>query len=221
MYIKFNSQATVFKNLNLPIQCDLYPYLIKNEPMFFSADKRFAYEHGGPLTKLFLDNLPKYWDEPEYPLILDSRVHMLKKGWWPSIPGFHHDFVCRNRSDGQPEYRNPKYKSEHIMMIVGDASITEFALGQSEFPEVPLGEICYKVWHPLVVDKIAKGELKSWKCPVNSLVLFDWNTWHQGTESTKDGWRFFIRASRNCKPKFRNEIRNQVQVYLSNPMEGW
>jgi hypothetical protein len=30
---------------------------IKNEPMFFRATREFAYNNGGALTKMFLDNL--------------------------------------------------------------------------------------------------------------------------------------------------------------------
>jgi hypothetical protein len=193
---------------------------IKNEPMLFNCDLKTASELGGPLTKAFLEALPNYWKWSD-DMVIDSRVHMLKKGWFPCIPGFHHDDVPRERSDGQPNYIKPSYHSEHVLALIGDCCPTQFATGLSTFPEVPLGEKYYKVWHPLVVEKIKKGELQSVNAPSNKLVYFDWQTWHQGVPAIKDGWRWFIRASRNTDRKPTNELRRQVQVYLDMPMEGW
>lgn len=65
---------------------------IKNEKMFFNSDLVFAYENGGPITKSFIDNLPEEWKTNS---VFDSRVHMLMPGWYPAIPGWHHDDVPR------------------------------------------------------------------------------------------------------------------------------
>ena len=107
------------------------------------------------------------------------------------------------------------------MALIGDCCPTQFAVGKSEFPDVPLGELFYKVWHPMVVEKIKKGELESVSAPSNRLIFFDWETWHQGIPAIKNGWRWFIRASINTGRKPTNELRQQVQVYLERPMEGW
>ena len=212
---------------NSQIKFEVGPYLeefsvddIKNEPMLFNCDLRHAVKLGGLITDNFLDIIPRDWFNAK-DLIIDSRVHMLMPGWYPCIPGFHHDDVPREREDGQPNYINPSYRSEHIMAVIGDCSLTEFAIGESEFPEVPLGEKYYKVWHPMVVDKIKTKELGSLKVPERRLCYFDWQSWHQGTAATKDGWRWFVRASRNTKRIPTNELRRQVQVYLESPMEGW
>ncbi len=193
---------------------------VKNEPMLFSCNYLAAFYLGGPMTKKFLHTLPEHWQNAK-DLIVDSRVHVLMPGWFPAIPGFHGDDVPRERSDGQPNYDNPSYKAEHCMAIVGDCCPTEFAVGEAEFPDVPLGEKCYKIWHPLVVEKIKNGELRSIECPTNKLVFFNWQTWHQGTRAKKNGWRWFIRATRNTNRPLLNEVRRQVQVYLDLPMEGW
>lgn len=192
---------------------------VKNEPMLFNCSVGRAFLIGGPLTRAFLESLTNSW--PDDDIVVDSRVHMLMPGFWPCIPGWHHDDVPREREDGQPNYYNPSYKSEHCMAIVGDASITDFAVGESEFEDVPLGGKYYKEWHPLVNKKIEDNELRLEKCPVGRLVFFDWQTWHQGAEATKFGWRWFIRASRNTDRCCTNEVRKQVQVYLRAPMEGW
>src|ERR1700749_4013133 len=67
--------------------------VLKNEPMFFNSDLNFAYEAGGPATRSFIDALPDGWKAE--PAVIDTRVHMLMPGWFPAIPGFHHDDVPR------------------------------------------------------------------------------------------------------------------------------
>lgn len=193
---------------------------IKNEPMLFNCDYNNAFNLGGILTRVFLSTISDEFCHSK-DLVIDSRVHMLKKGWYPCIPGFHHDDVPRERVDKQPEYDFPSYRSKHCMALIGGGSATEFALGYSQFPKVPLGEVCYKIWHPIVVDKIKSGELNSFIVPFNRLIYFNDRSWHQGTPAFADDWRFFIRASINTGRKPTNELRRQVQVYLENPMEDW
>ena len=210
-------------NSKIQIGKTVSPYsndVLKNEPMFFNCTWNYAYKNSGEPTKEFLLSLPSELHNDR--TIIDSRVHMLMPGWFPCIPGYHHDDVPREREDNQPEYHNPSYRSKHALILYnGDVCPTEFAIGESEFPEVPLGETYYKVWHPMVVDKIAKGELELVKAPNNTVVFFDDRTWHQGTQAVANGWRLFIRASWETNRIPTNEIRRQVQVYLENPMEGW
>lgn len=191
---------------------------VKIEPMLFGCDWEAAWDLGGHLTHSFLDRI-KDWKTPD--TIIDSRVHMLMPGWFPCIPGWHHDDVPRERSDGQPNYINPSYRAEHCMAIVGDASITEFAIGTAIFQDVPLGEVYYKTWHPVVEKWIELRTLSRVKVPVSRIIYFDNKAWHQGVRATKNGWRWFIRATRNSGRKHANELRRQVQVYLEFPMEGW
>lgn len=194
---------------------------IKNEPMLFSCNWESAERLGGPLTRAFLDALTTRWDN-DGNVIIDSRVHMLMPGWFPCIPGWHHDDVPRTRSDGQPNYEMPDYKSEHCMALVGgDICPTEFALGVHELPDVPLGEVFYRNWHPIVDEQVKRGEMRLWRAPTNRLVFFDWESIHQGTRAVAGGWRWFIRASRNTARTPTNELRRQVQVYLESPTDGW
>ncbi|AZV00998.1 tail sheath monomer [Escherichia phage vB_EcoM_005] len=190
----FNSQARAVGGFAQDISNDM----IKNEPMFFNCDAYFAHKHGGPITRSFIENLPEDWQcGPD--IVFDSRVHMLMPGWYPAIPGFHHDDVPRPDipvgqhfiTAGQPDYDNPRYHSEHILGLVNAG--------------------------------IESNELTKWDAPDRTLLQFDWQTWHTGSRAVSNGWRWFGRVSRNTDrvKKITNEIRVNAQVYLEFPMEGW
>jgi hypothetical protein len=197
--------------------------MVKNEPMLWRTTVANAKNSlGGPLTKAFIEALPDEWRADPNRTIIDSRSHMLMKGWYPAIPGFHHDDVVRSLSTGQPNYVNPAYRPDHVMMLVNaDVCPTEFAVGTMDFEIPPPEAKTYQVWHPLVTEAVKDGRLKSVSTPDRTLIFFDDRTWHQAIPAQKRGWRWFIRATRNTQLLPRNEVRKQVQVYLENPMEGW
>lgn len=202
---------------------------IKNEPMFFNADFNYAYLKGGPITQSFLENLPKIYQDG----VFDSRCHMLMPGWYPAIPGWHHDDVPRPLNiktgqhfltGGQPDYDNPRYKAKHIMGLVnGVICPTQFVIGKCEMQDVPPGELVYRQWHKEVEVLIKENKVKVIDCPDNHLVAFDWQAFHTGVKAVKNGWRWFGRVSIDTDrvKNITNEIRRQVQVYLEFPMEGW
>lgn len=206
---------------------------VKDEPMFFSATPKFAWQNGGPITRAFLAahfgiTLSDYaeWKLRSTNFCFDSRVHMLMPGWFPCIPGWHHDDVPRTRKDKQPNYYSPEFKSRHVLALVnGDICPTEFAVGTVKMPEVPIGQIVYKQWHILVDKYIEEGRLERVSIPSNQLIGFNWQSFHQGTRAIGTGFRWFGRLSWDAgyeqgRPHF-NEIRRQVNVYLDMPMEGW
>ena len=202
---------------------------IKKEPMFFNCDLKFAYSNGGAITKSFINNLPKdWWDN----VVFDSRVHMLMPGWYPAIPGFHHDDVPRPEipvgqhfiTAGQPDYDTPAYHSEHILGLVNaDICPTEFAIGECLMPKVEWGDLIYRKWDAEVKWLIQAGQLQSVFAKDRTLTMFNCETFHSGQKATRSGWRWFGRVSRNTDRvnKITNEIRQQAQVYLEFPMEGW
>jgi len=203
---------------------------IKNEPMFFNSDYDFAFENGGEITKSFLLSLPHEWRTQ--PLVFDSRVHMLMPGWYPAIPGWHHDDVPRQKiptgqhfiTAGQPDYDNPRYQSDHIMGLV-NASIcpTEFAIGECGMNSVNEGDLVYRQWDSEIRNLLQRGEIYKVESPDRTLLNFNCNTFHTGQKAVGNGWRWFGRVSRNTDRvnEVTNEIRAQVQVYLEFPMEGW
>lgn len=194
--------------------------MIKNEPMLHRATLAFALEYGGPLTKRFLSGIANWIGMSD--ILIDSRVHFAPfPGVYFAIPGWHHDDVPRERSDGQPEYENPSYKAEHAMCLWGNNAPTEFALGEAIFKIPPMGEKIYKVWSPMVHDMVARGELKSYSVPECQITYFDWLSWHRVVPATHKGFRFFIRATKNSRLSPRNEIRMNANIYLPILEEGW
>lgn len=202
---------------------------IKNEPMLFNCSYQGALRLGGPITKSFLANLPEGWQDD---VVIDTRVHMLMPGWFPAIPGYHHDDVPRPPVPvgqhfsiaGQPDYDAPAYHSEHILGLVGaEVAPTNFALGVSEFQRVPEGETVYRQWHKEVEAKLAAGELELFKAQDRTLYNFDWQTWHSGQVAVKHGWRWFGRISRftDRVKTTADEIRVNAQVYMELPYNGW
>lgn len=212
---------------------------IKNEVMLFNNDGFHDFNadliHGIPndITREAFCALDSDWQTSE-DLVIDSRVHMLMKNWYPCIPGYHHDDVPRTRPDGQPNYHDEQRSEHAILLLNAHVAPTEFAVGEFNFNEVPLGETVYKEWHKVVTEQIRMGQLEVVKAPDAQWVYFDDRTWHQGVGANVDfGWRFFIRVSRYYRmidgekvygPRGNprtNEVRRQVQVYMDNLHQGW
>jgi hypothetical protein len=191
---------------------------VKNEPMLFNCSVAAARELGGAISHSFLDACGVWGADG----IVDTRVHMLMPGWYPCIPGWHHDDVPRSRSDGQPNYVNPEYQAEHVLALVnGDICPTQFAVGRCEMPDVPLGDTIYRVWNDEVELQIKRGVLSRFTAPSNQLVFFNGESFHRGAMAVRGGWRWFGRLTTGTGRKPTNELRRQVQVYMPVPTQGW
>lgn len=209
-------------------KCDFSQSQIKDEPMFFNSSLPFAMLNGGPITRAFIQSLPDGWTN----CVFDSRIHMLMPGWYPAIPGWHHDDVPRAplppgthfMMGGQPDYDNPRYKAEHIMALVnGEICPTQFIVGECKMSAVPEGLI-YRKWSEEINGMLATGaNVDVVQCESGILYAFDWQAFHTGVKAVGNGWRWFGRVSRNTDRvgSITNEIRKQVQVYLEFPMDGW
>lgn len=193
---------------------------IKNEPMFFNCDLDFAFKHGGDITRDFIWNLPADWVVKNP--VLDSRVHMLMEGWYPCIPGWHHDDVPRSTPTGQPNYENPEYHAEHLLGLVnGDICPTTFLKGKVVVSEPDINGRIYQQW-----DADIRARLEgytTYEAESGLYLQFDSNAFHTGAKAKASGWRWFARLSRNTdrQKKITNEIRRQAQVYLEIPEAGW
>lgn len=196
---------------------------IKNEPMLFNCNYESALKLGGVITREALAILEGSHDYHNVlaSCVIDTRVHMLMEGWYPCIPGWHHDDVPRERGDGQPNYLNPSYKSEHLMLLVnGNICPTTFAFGGCNLT-IPNEGIIYEQWNNDVDVLIENGVLSKVPVETNKWYYFNYHSFHKGVPAVRNGWRYFIRISWNTKRKPTNEIRRQVQVYLDIVNKGW
>lgn len=221
-------------------------YDIKNEPMLYSCDPWHALKFAGPITGAFLrqfaaenPDLTHGWYEDTtaegkpQPFTIDTRVHMLMPGMWPCIPGWHHDDIRRDRSDGQPNYDDPNGRRPlHCLALVGgDIAPTEFLRTHPEYPiympKIGWGGSTYRDWDNLINTHIIPDSqfAEVHLVPDGKLVYFDADSFHQGTQAIANGWRWFGRITWNAdyehgRPRF-NEVRRQVNVYLTAPKDGW
>ena len=191
---------------------------IKNEPMLFSADWEFAYKNGGPITRNFLNHFlfrSNDW-------IIDTRVHMLMKDWYPCIGGWHCDNIPRNTWNGQPDYKNPAFISDHVLCVIdsGTGSLTEFVEDEIRLSDVPEDKMVYEHFSKEINSQVKDSIIKTTQFESGDVLSFNALTFHRGRPATGSGWRFFIRATTNTPQKAYNEVRRQVNVYL-NTEKGW
>jgi hypothetical protein len=193
--------------------------VIKSEPMLYAADLEFAKKNAGEITKLFIERCLSGHDD----WIIDSRVHMLMPGWYPCIPGWHHDDVPRYTENGQPNYKNPDYKAEHIMCCWGDTAMPQFSLMNDYKLSYDKGSdaTIYKQFDEQI-NRISESDPNHIVSIIpGAPVYFTWQDIHRGVPASKSGWRFFIRASRNTFRQKYNQIRINCNVYLSEVNAGW
>ena len=202
---------------------------IREEPQLFNCDLEHAYKLGGPIVRNMLDCLPPDWHDE--PVVVDTKVHMLKLGWWPCIPGWHLDDVHRNTLDGQPNFYTPEYRSHHAISIVGaDIAPTEFLIEPVNIVinrSAVRGSVYSQAHNQIELIK----EKFTMKVSDRCIYLFDDRTWHRCTQAVSNGWRWFGRVSRYThafhghsipRPNPRtNEVRTQTQVYIQSEGKGW
>lgn len=197
---------------------------VEQEPMFMQMPVQQAYEQGGEITRRFLDSLfVSEVEREKSSAFLNSRVHMLMPGWYPCIPGWHHDDVERSRADKQPNYFTASYRPHFALGIVGSAVCpTQIVHGNFKMDEVHGGAI-YKEWHDRIAYLAGRYPTQHPKLmvPYGYAVWMDDRTLHQGTMCTQGGWRWFGRVTFGNPTPPMAKVRRQVNVYLENPMEGW
>lgn len=205
--------------------------VIKDETMLFSADPEFAFAKGGPITRKAIEFLISNLGMPDDNVVIDTRVHMLKPGWNPAIPGWHCDAVPRG-ADGQPDFSDPSLDDiEHYLLVIDaddqpTGAMTEFVDLKSpvRFPAPDAGENVWGV-HSRIINELLDAEarhLEVLTLESGRLYRFTAHDYHRSVPATGSGWRYFLRASVNTKTRGPfNEIRQQVQVYMPDADLGW
>lgn len=191
----------------------------------FRASLAFARDNGGNITKKFVQHVIEARGTFDNTIVVDSRVHMLMRGWYPCIPGWHHDDVPRSGANNQPEYdENVRaYRSKHIMMALDASDKPTLAMPQLLRGKVavpwPLDDqaVTYAVWDA----HINHTECGALTAGSGQIIRFDCDTFHRGMPAQQSGWRFFIRATWSTQQKAENKIRRNANVYVPWSTSGW
>lgn len=187
----------------LPLQ-----YMFAGETGLYQASPEFAFKHGGLITKEFLRQCPLTGN-----VIIDVRIHHLRKDEYPAIPGFHLDWIPRKNKGTEPDMtRIPS--GHHVVMIIGETSLTEFL-------DIPL-ELEFPDTQPFAYANsyIKDHRLPVWNVSSGDLVRFTSRDWHRPVPAQGTEWRLFIRASQ-VEVRPANQIRTQSQVYIPIQEARW
>lgn len=202
---------------------------IEAEPMFYNATRGFL--NGDrtprPLTGRFFGALIDECIALGDDFSLDTRSHMLMRGWLPAIPGWHHDDVDR-AEHGQPDYDKPLPANRIIYVVALDASdaptgsMTEFARSGEPVDvtwPVPADEVVYRYWdHELRTGM----RLNTTTLQSGQIAEFGAEDFHRAMPAMRSGWRWFARLTINPGPRdVEPKIRRQAQVYLPVTNAGW
>jgi hypothetical protein len=153
-------------------------------------------------------------------IVIDTRVNMLMKGFYPSIPDWHCDWVERGKN-GQPDLNKLDRLAQNYCCVISDkedVSGTEFITNKllvtydkdNVWRSISEGVEFYK--------KRNAADVTSSKLKSGDMLKFNQEALHRATPAKCNGWRFFFRLS--CvKVEPKNEIRNQTQIYVKEG--GW
>lgn len=204
--------------------------------MFYNSDivhqPSTAAGHPAPIVDMFLDALElglmgPVLGGPHVDWSLDTRSHMLMRGWYPAIPGWHHDDVDRGPT-GQPDYDAPLAEGRRMFVCVIDASdrptgsLTEFFQpGQTvsvPWP-VPTDQPVYRYWDAHIERE---SDAERFELISGAVYEFGPGDFHRALPARSDGWRWFARLTINPGPRpAEPKIRRQAQVYLPVTNLGW
>lgn len=229
MEYKFNANHNVIKEIQ---GCYTIEELEKEQGMY-SATPDFCMEHGGPVTKSILNEVPKeYIDDAYnrglYPNI-DVRVHRLYPGNYPAYPGWHCDAQFRETYFGQPRTEQTEL-SDHLICTV---STNENGVSNTEFIDEPI-KLDIDDYSPeegtpfwaFVDDAMISYEgdsMPKWVMKDGVITTFDCWTLHRAMPTRVRGWRLFFRMAMWYRPNLGNgKLSRQEVIYMDmNQPTGW
>ncbi len=187
---------------------------IKDMPQLYRADFDFAWGRNKFLDQI-LRSIPPH---PEFKYCsIDTRSHMLMKGMYPCIPGWHCDDFYRPDKESQPGLANVLKEAPaiHYMVILGDCSKTEFPTVNLTLPDTSEVVAKFGPEKPLYLtyDELIAENITTRSVEPETLYSFGPLCFHRGQAATHNGWRYFARITLSNHREPKNEIRYQTQVY--------
>ena len=204
---------------------------IKNTFGLWNASLDDAIRYGGEITRAAIQQMNLRHDRKN--IIVDTKIHMLMKGWSPAIPGWHTDGAPRDNNknpngSGKPDTfaqeGDDHYNRYHIL-VTGTGCLTQY-INQPLAVYIP-DEPSYDVYSIMSKDVSERLKLQPnmvSTMPSCTVMEFDWWDIHTGVVATKKEWRYLIRVCESdyYEPRtdLREVIRMQSQIY--SPADfGW
>lgn len=215
----FRSDLKAYKDLARLGRGIVVPQDLSKLPQLYRASMEFAHaqNHGQ-----FNDLLNQFELTGKYKYVcIDTRTHMLMKGMYPCIPGWHCDDWHRTEElNGQPDLTNVNEVAPSInhLLVIGEVSKTEFLTWDAELPSPQEIQDYHGKESPLylhydqMLEKI-QPEIK--EVEPGTFYTFGPTCFHRGQAAQANGWRTFIRVTESNHREPKNEIRYQTQVYTS------
>lgn len=194
------------------------PDEIRATPQFLRADPDMVHRLGTPFLRRVLASAPL---PRARHVTVDTKVHMLMRGWHACIPGWHCDDFHRP-GGGQPDLAGIRAAwAEHALVVVGPTALPEFAVEPLTLPspaDLPVdGRPVYALYH----ERIEAARPRRARPASGQLVRFSCLDFHRGVPAEQPGWRLFVRVTASDHHVPWNEVRTQTQVYLTEPFEQW
>lgn len=226
MRVLFNRNPLKFgKTIEQPQQDE-----IKNTPQLWNASLDDALKFGGDLTKAAIGAMNLKFDR-KY-IIVDTKIHMLMPGFYPSIPSWHTDGVPRGKElrpdiKGVPNIyaQEDMAPSRFHLLVTGEGCLTEFVAQPIilDCPNEPTTDL-YKFMNEEIEELKGNEGLNIATTPSCQAVAWDWWSIHRGVQATKHEWRYLIRVTEtdHMEPQtdLRKILRTQIQVYVPESF-GW
>lgn len=204
---------------------------IKSTFGLWNASYDDAVRYGGEVTRAALQVMNLKHDRKN--IIVDTKIHMLMKGWSPAIPGWHTDGAPRDQhknpnGQGMPDtlaQQDDKRFNRYHILVTGEGCLTQY-INRPMLVPIPR-EPSYEVYS--MMSEYVQKRVQEDPSIVSSLESctayeFDWFDIHTGIIATKKEWRYLIRVCESdyYEPQtdLREVIRMQSQVY-SPANFGW
>lgn len=201
---------------------------IQDETPLLAAERSFAWNHGGPITRAFLDACTS--DRTEG-VLFDSSLVWLSPGLVHGVelgppglaigprhpPHFVHE-PFPGISTGIRGESNRNRGVIHRLCVLGLDCTPEAALGEFEFPDLAAAEA---FWHPSedfesrdreIERRLSIGSLNRLYVPLHTIIEFGWGTLMRARLARSAGFQLVLRASLGDHRPAINGHRNLVQM---------
>lgn len=231
MLAMFNQNAPVIGNsIEEPSQD-----AIENTLNLRQVSLEDAARYGGEVTRAALGAMNLKGDRKH--IIVDTKVHMLMKGFIPAIPGWHTDGVPRGAERNPAGSGDPDIEAQinhnqldisaprYHLLVTGSHCPTRF-LANPLTLDVDNGRNLYAFMSKYIntLNMLSPSHFDYLDTPASTVVEWDWWNIHCAQIATGRGWRYLIRVTETDHIEPRTNpadfIRTQNQVYVPTEF-GW